>query len=83
MGYLGEVVVDVADILVRDMPDDVLADIDVSAARLGISRVEFVRRQLIREARRAKEPVTAEHLRRSYEQLGGLRDEELMKRAWQ
>ena len=71
-----------ADILVRDMPEDVVAEIDASAARLGISRVEYVRRQLIRESRRTKQSVTVEHLRHSYDLLSGLRDEELMKQAW-
>ncbi|MHB1173160.1 MAG: hypothetical protein ACYCZY_11860 [Lacisediminihabitans sp.] len=42
-----------------------------------------MRRQLVRESQRAKQPVTVEHLRRSYELLSGLRDQELMERAWQ
>ncbi len=35
-----------ADLLIRDVPDHVLAALDVQAKRLGLSRVEYVRRQL-------------------------------------
>ncbi len=33
---------DVSDVLIRDVPDDVLAAIDARAAKLGISRVLYV-----------------------------------------
>jgi plasmid stability protein len=65
-----------SDILIRDLPDDVVAEIDASAARLGISTDEYVRRQLVRESRRAKQPVTVDDLRSS------LRDRGLMDQAW-
>lgn len=69
-------------ILVRDVPESVIAEIDAQAARLGLSRAEYVRRQLVREAERVKRPVTVDDLRRSDELLSGLLDEELMKQAW-
>ena len=72
-----------SDILVRDLPDDVVAEIEASAARLGISKAEYVRRQLVRESRRVKQPVTVDDLRRSHELLDGLRDRGLMGQAWQ
>ena len=34
------------DVLIRDIPDDVLAALDVLAARLVISRSEYIRRRL-------------------------------------
>jgi plasmid stability protein len=71
-----------SDILIRDLPDDVVAEIDASAARLGISTDEYVRRQLVRESRRAKQPVTVDDLRRSHELLSSLRDRGLMDQAW-
>ena len=38
------------DVLVRDVPDDVLAAIDTRAAHLGLSRSEYVRRRLAQDA---------------------------------
>ena len=35
-----------ADVLVRDVPEEVLAGVDAHAARLGLSRVEYIRRRL-------------------------------------
>jgi hypothetical protein len=39
-----------ADVLVRDVPEEVLAGVDAHAARLGLSRVEFIRRRLAADA---------------------------------
>ena len=41
---------EVSDILIRDVPGDVLSAIDSRAARLGISRSEYVRRRLAQDA---------------------------------
>jgi hypothetical protein len=38
------------DVLIRDIPDDVLAGVDAHAARLGLSRVEYIRRRLASDA---------------------------------
>ena len=35
------------DVLIRDIPDDVIAALDAHAARLGLSRSEYVRRRLV------------------------------------
>ena len=37
--------VDVTDVLIRDVPDDVIAALDARAGRLGLSRSEYVRRR--------------------------------------
>ncbi len=37
-------VVELADVLIRDLSDAVLAGVDAHAARLGLSRVEYIRR---------------------------------------
>ncbi len=71
-----------ADILIRNLPDAVVADIDAAASKLGISRVEYVRRQLIQEARRMSQSVSADDLRASDDRLSALLDDELMGRAW-
>jgi Ribbon-helix-helix protein, copG family len=39
----------VTDILIRDVPEDVLAAIDANAQRVGLSRPEYLRRALARE----------------------------------
>ena len=71
-----------ADILIRNLPDAVVADIDADAARLGLSRVEYVRRQLIRESQRSRLRVTVEDLVASSNLMNDLLDDELMERAW-
>jgi plasmid stability protein len=70
------------DMLIRDVPDSVIAEIDAQAARLGVSRAEFVRRQLLREAQRAKQAVTVDDLKRSSHLMRDLLDEDLMDQAW-
>ena len=70
------------DMLIRDLPDDVAAAIDAIAQKLGLSRAEYVRRQLISEARRSTEPVTVEDFRHLSEILVDLGDPEVMKGAW-
>lgn len=39
-----------SDVLIRDIPDDVLASLDAIAARLGLSRTEYIRRRLAQDA---------------------------------
>lgn len=39
-----------ADVLIRDVPDEVIAMVDAHAARLGLSRSEYVRRRLAQDA---------------------------------
>ncbi|HEY5230277.1 MAG TPA: ribbon-helix-helix protein, CopG family [Galbitalea sp.] len=68
--------------LIRDLPDDVVAAIDAIAQKLGLSRAEYVRRQLISDARRSTEPVTVEDFRHLSEILVDLGDPEVMRGAW-
>jgi plasmid stability protein len=51
-----------ADILVRDVPEEVVAALDAQAARLGISRTEYLRRRLAEAAAQAAGSVTVEDL---------------------
>jgi plasmid stability protein len=39
-----------ADMLIRDVPDDIVAALDARARRLGLSRGEYVRRRLAQDA---------------------------------
>lgn len=70
------------DILVRDVPDDVVAALEARAARLGLSRSDYLRRRLTQEARRASRPVTAEDLADFAETFADLTDADVMKAAW-
>ena len=70
------------DILIRDLPDDVLAAIDANASRLGLSRVEYVRRALARERSAEAGEVTVEDLAELAELFADLGDPEVMRDAW-
>jgi hypothetical protein len=72
----------VPDILIRDVPAEDLARIDAHAARLGLSRTEYLRRRLHQDAARPAPPVTADDLRAFTARFGDLADPEVMRRAW-
>jgi hypothetical protein len=69
-----------ADILIRDLPDDVVAAIDAKARRAGLSRTEYIRRTLTRE--RGDMSVTVEDLARVAETFADLDDPDVMRQAW-
>src|ERR1039457_425444 len=62
MGYREEA--EMTDVLIRDVPDDVIAALDTHAARLGLSRSEYVRRRLAQDAATPGSPVSVEDLAR-------------------
>jgi len=72
----------VADVLIRDVPEAVLAGVDAHAARLGLSRVEYIRRRLAADAGTASAPVSAQDLREFADRFGDLADGEVMDAAW-
>lgn len=69
-----------SDILIRDVPDEVVAAIDAKAQRAGLSRTEYLRRTLARERDQAQ--VTVEDLKRFADTFADLADEEVMGQAW-
>ena len=71
-----------ADVLIRDVPDAVLAGVDAHAARLGISRVEYIRRRLAADAATGTAPVSLADLRRFADRFADLSDESMMAAAW-
>lgn len=71
------------DILIRDVPADVLAVIDANAERMGLSRSEYLRRQLAQVPSQQRQQVTMEDLRRSAEVFRDLDDPEIMAKAWE
>jgi hypothetical protein len=71
-----------SDVLIRDVPDDVLTEIDHLAGDLGLSRNEFLRRQLTQVACRTHEAVTAADLQRFSHTVRDLADPDVMDQAW-
>jgi plasmid stability protein len=71
------------DVLVRDVPDDVIAALEARAARLGLSRSEFLRRRLAQEAATDLVPVTVNDLAAFADTFRDLADPEAMKGAWE
>jgi hypothetical protein len=72
-----------SDILIRDVPDDVLAAIDAKAQSAGLSRTEYLRRTLARERNEAVLDVTTDDLATFAETFADLADENVMGDAWQ
>ena len=71
------------DILIRDVPDEVVAAIEDKARRLGLSRTEYLRRQMLRVATSTETPVTAASLQRFSQLFADLGDPEVMRGAWE
>ena len=67
------------DILIRDVPDDVIATLDANAQRAGVTRAEYLRRVLAEQQGPA---VTRDHLDRFAERIADLGDPEVMAGAW-
>ena len=70
------------DVLIRNLSAADLALLDKQARRLGLSRSEFLRRQLHQEARRVATPVTRVDLVQFSVLVSDLEDETVMTDAW-
>ena len=70
------------DILIRDVPSDVVAAIDRAATALGLSRAEYVRRRLAQDVAFTHVRVTVEDLEHFSATYGDLADPDLMDAAW-
>ncbi|MDO8336392.1 MAG: hypothetical protein Q8K48_07910 [Candidatus Planktophila sp.] len=71
-----------ADLLIRNLSLEVLQDLDIKAANLGISRAEYVRRTLTQISASSIESVTEQHLKNLIALLPDLANEEIMDGAW-
>ncbi len=71
------------DVLIRNVPDDVVSAIEAKAKRLGLSRTEYLRRQMLRVASTPDEPVSVESLRQFAQTFADLGDPEVMRGAWE
>lgn len=76
---LRDIMLTVTDILIRDVPDDVVAALDANARRAGLTRAEYLRRVL---ADQQEPAVTREQLNRFAERTTDLGDPEVMAAAW-
>ena len=72
----------VTDVLIRDVPEEVVAALDAHAARLGLSRSEYVRRRLAQDAATSGSPVSVADLARFAGTFADLADPDVMSRAW-
>lgn len=70
------------DILIRDVPDEVLAAIDAKAKRIGLSRTAYLRRALERERVPDGGPVTVDQLKQLARLAADLDDPDVMSSAW-
>lgn len=70
------------DILIRDVPADVVAAVDNHARRLGLSRAEYLKRQLVRDATRPVTSVTVEDLEWFADSFADLENSDVMAKAW-
>jgi len=80
MGYHPEA--RMTDILIRDVPDEVIAAVDARAGRLGLSRSEYVRRRLAQDAAAAGTAVSTQDLAGFAEAFRDLADPDVMSQAW-
>ena len=71
-----------ADILIRDVPEGVIAAIDLKAQRLGLSRAEYLRRVRARERDAQPVQVTVADLTTFAGTFADLDDPDVMSRAW-
>ncbi len=71
-----------ADVLIRDVPEQVVAALDAHAARLGLSRSEYVRRRLAQDAAAPGSPVRVEDLARFTDTFSDLANPDVMSPAW-
>ena len=67
------------DILIRDVPDEVVEALDANAQRAGLTRAEYLRRVLAEQQAPA---LTREHLDRFAARTTDLGDPEIMAAAW-
>lgn len=70
------------DVLIRGLSDETITRIDRNAKSLGLSRNEYLRRQLEEGSPRSSEKTTEEDWKRVGEVFADLADPEIMAGAW-
>jgi hypothetical protein len=69
------------DVLIPDVPDRTVARIDAAAKRLGLSRIAYLHRELLKAAAPVGGPVTMQDLIEFGETFADLADPAVMGRA--
>ena len=72
-----------ADVLIRDVPDEVIAALDAHAGRRGLSRSEYLRRRLAQDTAITGSTVSVADLTLFADTFGDLTDPDVMGQAWQ
>lgn len=72
----------VADLLIRDVPDEVVAMLDARAGRLGLSRSEYLRRRIAQDVGAPEVRVTVDDLSSFSETFADLSNPAVMAQAW-
>jgi hypothetical protein len=74
------------DLVIPDLPDEVISAIDKKAKALGLTRVEYARR-LVSEQDETDDSdlpeLTIEDMRRYAELIQDLKNPEIMRKAWE
>lgn len=72
------------DVLIRNVPEEDLRRIDEKASRLGMSRNDYLRRQITDDARRAAPgaPLTVDDFATFADLAADLKDDDVMRDAW-
>ncbi|NED94180.1 antitoxin [Phytoactinopolyspora alkaliphila] len=70
------------DLLIRNIDEDDLRRIDANAERQGLSRSEYLKREVSRLAQIGARPATRVDLARSADLFADLADESVMEQAW-
>lgn len=70
------------DILIRNLDEDDVSRLDKRASRLGLSRNEFIRRTLSREAHIGEQTITKEDWERFADLASDMLSEDFERRAW-
>ena len=69
-------------LLIRDIPEDVIAALDAEAARQGLSRSEYLRRVLTQASTGEGRSVSVAQLAQFEQTFAGLADPAVMDQAW-
>jgi plasmid stability protein len=69
-------------LLIRDIPENVVSALDAEAERLGLSRSEYLRRVLTQASARTGRSVTVAELASFEGTFSDLADPDIMDSAW-
>ena len=75
--------VETADIVIRDVPEGLVAALSARAQRLGLSLDEYARRRLAQDVANLRSPVEVADLTRFAVAFADLGDRDVMSQAWQ